>query len=89
MAQDKPEQGAEGRPVARNATVDAIVAVVLVIIGAVEMIEARHRRHEAALRPARADREPRHPEDGCRRDLARSLRATIIVPAAAPSPLRH
>jgi hypothetical protein len=41
MAQDKPEQGAEGRPVARNATVDAIVAVVLVIIGAVEMIEAR------------------------------------------------
>src|SRR5687767_12238400 len=41
MAQNTPEHGAEGRPVARSATIDAIVAVVLVIIGAVEIVEAR------------------------------------------------
>jgi Tripartite tricarboxylate transporter TctB family len=41
MAHNSPEEDAEGRPVASNATVDAVVAAVLVVIGIVVMVEAR------------------------------------------------
>ncbi len=41
MAHNTPDEAAEGRPVASNATVDAVVAAVLVVIGAVVIVEAR------------------------------------------------
>ena len=41
MADDTSGAHAQGRPVARNVTVDAVVAACLAIIGAVVMVEAR------------------------------------------------
>jgi hypothetical protein len=41
MAHQTPTEGTEGSPVARNSTVDAVVAAILVVIGAVVIIEAR------------------------------------------------
>ena len=41
MSHETTSEGAEGAPVARNCTIDAIVAAVLVVIGVVVIIEAR------------------------------------------------
>jgi hypothetical protein len=41
MAHETPGEGTEGTPVARNSTVDAVVAVILAVIGVVVIIEAR------------------------------------------------
>ena len=41
MAHETPSEGAQGTPVARNSTVDAVVAAILVVIGVVVIVEAR------------------------------------------------
>jgi hypothetical protein len=41
MANDTSSDGAEGRPVARNTTIDAIVAACVVALGALVVVEAR------------------------------------------------
>lgn len=41
MSHETTSEGAEGAPVARNCTIDAIVAACLVVIGVVVLIEAR------------------------------------------------
>ena len=41
MAHETPSEGTEGTPVARNSTVDAVVAALIVILGGVVVYEAR------------------------------------------------
>lgn len=41
MANDSPGEGSEGTPMARNSTVDAVVAFLLVVVGTVVIVEAR------------------------------------------------
>jgi hypothetical protein len=41
MAHETPAEGESGTPVARNSTVDAVVAVILAVIGIVVIVEAR------------------------------------------------
>jgi hypothetical protein len=41
MAHESPSEGAEGTPVARNSTVDAVVAALIIVLGGVVIYEAR------------------------------------------------